>query len=182
MYRVILCDSPHMYNARNGEGTKYGKGTSGYTGGTLSVQELSSMGEDISRLASPDAYLFYWVCFPYIGKGKGNGLENGIRVMEAWGFRYVSLAFTWVKVNRDGTYRKGVGRYVPNNTECVLMGVRGKPWHSKSGWKPCQVISAPLQREGKKIIHSRKPVEIYQNIEQWLTPQIGIEGAVCLKT
>ena len=174
MYRIILADPPWKYNERKNPKAKFGQGVGCYSAGVMSVDDLCSLGDAVKAVSALDAYLFQWICLPDTGKKTGNGMANGLKVMEAWGFRYVSPAFVWVKTNADGSFRKGVGNYVPSNTEMVLLGVRGRPWHSKKGWKPNQIISSPLVRgvDGK-IIHSRKPVQLYENIEQWLTPQIG---------
>ena len=52
--------------------------------------------------------------------------DAGMRVMEAWGFRYVSN-IVWHKVRKDGgSDGRGVGFYFRNVTELLLFGTRGK--------------------------------------------------------
>ena len=41
--------------------------------------------------ASDDAVLFLWVTAPQ--------LDVGLRIVEAWGFEYKTVAFVWVKTN-----------------------------------------------------------------------------------
>ena len=45
--------------------------------------------------------------------------------MEAWGFRYVTVAFNWFKANKSGTPFFGVGYYTKSNSEIALLGVKG---------------------------------------------------------
>lgn len=45
-------------------------------------------------------------------------MKEAIKVIEAWGFTYKSIAFQWVKQNRSGNgYFFGLGRWTRGNTE-----------------------------------------------------------------
>jgi len=46
----------------------------------------------VGKLAAKDCILFMWVTYPK--------LEEAFEVIKAWGFRYKTCAFTWVKTNR----------------------------------------------------------------------------------
>lgn len=104
----------------------------------------------VSQLAEPNCHLYLWVT---------NGfLPSGFKVMEAWGFRYVTC-ITWAKD------RFGIGQYFRGQTEQLLFGVRGMlPYKvSEETGKRMQgttLITAPRQE------HSQKPEEARQMIEK----------------
>lgn len=55
-------------------------------------------------------------------------MKEALKVIEAWGFTYKSIAFQWVKQNRSGNgYFFGLGRWTRGNTEPCLLAVKGKP-------------------------------------------------------
>jgi N6-adenosine-specific RNA methylase IME4 len=110
---------------------------------TMTVEEICAM--PVSALATPDAVLFLWVP-PAL-------LAEGLRVMAAWGFRYVSQII-WDKQS------PGWGRYVRQQHEILLIGTKGKPITPEPSDRPPSIVRAP-RRE-----HSRKPDEVYDIIER----------------
>jgi N6-adenosine-specific RNA methylase IME4 len=95
------------------------------------------------RLCAPDAHLWLWVT--------NASLHAGKTVMEAWGFTYRSC-LTWIKP------RFGLGNYLRNQTEHLLLGTRGTApvlFKAQGTW-----FYAPLQE------HSHKPEEQYAVIER----------------
>jgi N6-adenosine-specific RNA methylase IME4 len=136
-YSIIYADPPWFYPDINPK-CKFGLGAIGH----YSVMKT----EDICNLAIPktadNAFLFLWVTNP--------NLLDGLKVMESWGFKYVTTGFTWVKLNKKApTYKFGTGYYTRSNVELCLLGKRGKPKvmsHSVSS-----LIVEPLRE------HSRKP-------------------------
>jgi N6-adenosine-specific RNA methylase IME4 len=94
-------------------------------------------------LCAPDAHLWLWVT--------NASLHAGKTVMEAWGFTYRSC-LTWIKP------RFGLGNYLRNQTEHLLLGTRGNApvlFKGQGTW-----FYAPLQE------HSHKPEEQYAVIER----------------
>ena len=78
-------------------------------------------------------------------------LEHGFDVLRAWGFTPRSV-FTWVKS------RMGLGNYLRNATEHVLLGTRGKApvkFKTQMNWG-----FFPIQD------HSHKPEELHKIIER----------------
>jgi N6-adenosine-specific RNA methylase IME4 len=97
----------------------------------------------VDRLAAPDAHLWLWVT--------NTDWQQQIEVMAAWGFTYKSC-LTWIKP------RFGLGGYLRNQTEHLLLGVRGRApiqFRSQGSW-----FYAPRQE------HSHKPEEQYAIIER----------------
>lgn len=105
----------------------------------------------VSDLCAPDCVLFLWAVNAL--------LPDALAVMRAWGFRYKTCAFTWVKQNPSGNgYSFGLGYWTRANPELCLLGVRGNP-KRVSRSTPNLLISP--RRE-----HSRKPDEARERIVQ----------------
>ena len=109
--------------------------------------------ENIADQIADDAFLFLWVT--------DNFLEDGLRVMNDWGFDY-KRTFIWVKESI------GLGFYARGRHEICLLGVRGAPPRSKrphggSGGHdvPQSVIFAAKGR------HSKKPEAFYEIVESF---------------
>ena len=97
----------------------------------------------ISDLTEENAHCWLWVT--------NATLEAGFNVLRAWGFTPRSI-YTWVKP------RLGLGVYLRNSTEHLLLGTRGK---------------APIQFKGQMNWgfmplqdHSHKPEEVYDIVER----------------
>lgn len=102
----------------------------------------------VQDIADANSHLYLWVT--------NNFLPDGLKVMDAWGFRYVTM-ITWVKD------RIGLGQYFRGITEHCLFGVRGNlPYKIINGKRQqgITVINAP------KTIHSAKPEELRTMIEK----------------
>jgi N6-adenosine-specific RNA methylase IME4 len=146
-YRIFLVDPPWRYRAWSRD---MGSRTAESFYPTMRSTDIQAMRPRIDEWAAPHCALFLWVTAPC--------LPEGIAVMEAWGFRYVTIALTWVKTTRAGAPAFGMGRYTRGNVELCLLGIRGRMpvlAHDVS-----QVILAPRRD------HSRKPDEQYQRIER----------------
>ena len=112
----------------------------------MSTKDIMAL--DVPSIAADDCHLYLWVT--------NNFLPDGLKVMDAWGFRYVTT-ITWMKD------RMGLGQYFRGLTEHCLFGVRGK--------LPYKVIDGKRQQGKtgffeKKREHSRKPVQMREMIEK----------------
>jgi N6-adenosine-specific RNA methylase IME4/ParB-like chromosome segregation protein Spo0J len=139
-YPVILADPPWKFHL-------YGPDTARVAERhypTMSVEELCAV-PVAADLATPDAVLFLWAPIPL--------LSDALNVMTAWGFEYVTN-MVWVKD------KIGVGHWVRNQHELLLIGRRGEFPTPEPANRPGSVIEAP-RRE-----HSQKPDEVYEIIEQ----------------
>lgn len=89
--------------------------------------------------------LFIWATFPM--------LREALDVIEAWGFSYKTVAFNWVKQNKNGTgIFMGLGNWTRSNSEICLLATKGKPKRISGSVR--SIVLSPLQQ------HSRKPAEI----------------------
>jgi N6-adenosine-specific RNA methylase IME4 len=107
----------------------------------MSVERIGALRVD--RLCAGDCHLWLWVT--------NASLHAGRSVMESWGFTYRSC-LTWIKP------RFGLGHYLRNQTEHLLLGTKGTTpvlFRGQGTW-----FYAPLQE------HSHKPEEQYAIIER----------------
>jgi N6-adenosine-specific RNA methylase IME4 len=95
--------------------------------------------------AADDCVLFLWARVPM--------LPQALRVMDSWGFDYVSN-YVWVKD------RVGTGYWGRNKHELLLIGTRGNIPAPAPGTQPISAITAPTDG------HSTKPPEFRKIIEQ----------------
>ncbi len=113
----------------------------------MSIESIKSL--PVPTIAEDNAVLLLWVTYPM--------LQEGLDVMKAWGFEYKTVAFTWVKENKNGGFFFGMGRYTRANPEIVLLGKRGKGIPRVS----CSVPNLQISTRGK---HSEKPSQIRNQI------------------
>ena len=100
-------------------------------------------------IANDDCALFMWATFPM--------LKEALDVIEAWGFTYKTVAFNWVKQNKNGAgLFMGLGNWTRSNSEICLLAVKGKPKRVSASVH--SVILSPLQQ------HSQKPGEARDRI------------------
>ncbi len=148
-YATILADPPWQFQNRTGKVAPEHKRLSRY--GTMTLNEIKVL--PVSKIAASRSHLYLWV--------PNALLPEGLAVMEAWGFRYVSN-IVWHKVRKDGgSDGRGVGFYFRNVTELLLFGVRGKDVRTLAPGRSQVNILQTRKRE-----HSRKPDEQYTLIEK----------------
>lgn len=151
-YDLILADVPHEY--QNWTSKKNGAAIAHYD--TLSVQDLCDL--PIGDLAADNSILLFWATFPK--------LIESLKILEAWGFKYISTMFVWNKTYQSGKPYMGLGFTTRSGCEIVLYGKRGKGLKRQSS-SVKQVITAPVLRP-----HSSKPIEIYDRIDELLGTDI----------
>ena len=147
-FATILADPPWQFQNRTGKVAPEHKRLNRY--GTMDLDEICAL--PVEEIADDPAHLYLWV--------PNALLPDGLRVMESWGFRYVSNII-WEKVRKDGgPDGRGVGFYFRNVTEILLFGVRGKNARTlQPGRRQVNIIRS------RKREHSRKPDEQYPIIE-----------------
>ena len=136
-YSIIYADPAWSYNNFQGKGKSHGDVSSHYK--TMSVTDIKEL--PVNNISANDCMLFMWVTYP--------NLIAGIEVLQAWGFTYKTVGFTWVKTNKNGGYYSGLGFYTNSNCEICLIGRKGK-FNRKA--KNIKQLVVDNLRE-----HSRKP-------------------------
>jgi N6-adenosine-specific RNA methylase IME4 len=147
-FATILADPPWQFQNRTGKIAPEHKRLSRYE--TMTLEEICAL--PVSLISEDPAHLYLWV--------PNALLPEGLKVMEAWGFRYISN-IVWHKIRKDGgSDGRGVGFYFRNVTEILLFGVRGKNARTLApGRSQVNMI------QSRKREHSRKPDEQYKIIE-----------------
>ena len=146
-FSTILADPPWRFTNRTGKVAPEHKRLGRYA--TMSLDEIKEM--KVCDVAATNAHLYLWV--------PNALLPEGLEVMKAWGFRYVSNII-WAKRRKDGgPDGRGVGFYFRNVTEILLFGVKGHMRTLDPGRSQVNMI------ETRKREHSRKPDEQYHLIE-----------------
>jgi N6-adenosine-specific RNA methylase IME4 len=146
-YKAILVDPPWSYNDK----CHSGKRGVEYKYSTMKLSDLKRL--NVQNISDDNCAMFMWVTAPQ--------MEAGLELMEAWGFQYKTIAFTWIKhYPKSGKLCWGMGNYTRANAEFVLLGVKGKPMRVDAGVH--SVVNAP---RGK---HSAKPHEVNERIVRLL--------------
>ena len=143
-YNTVYADPPWAYltwSAKGrGKSPKYG---------TLSLDDIKAL--PVAVRCTADAVLVMWVIDTH--------LEMAFEVVEAWGFKFKTVCFTWAKTSADGSkFPIGTGFWTRANPEMALLATVGHPKRQDKGVP--RLIIAP-RRE-----HSRKPDEAYERIER----------------
>jgi N6-adenosine-specific RNA methylase IME4 len=146
-FSTILADPPWRFSNRTGKVAPEHRRLDRYS--TMSLEAIKAL--EVANVAARNAHLYLWV--------PNALLLDGLAVMEAWGFRYISN-IVWAKRRKDGgPDGRGVGFYFRNVTELVLFGVRGSMRTLPPGRSQVNMI------ETRKREHSRKPDEQYELIQ-----------------
>lgn len=163
-YRAILADPPWHFRARTalqvGNWTSRRDAEKHYP--VMGIEDIKAL--PVRDMAAKDAHLFLWTTGPC--------LRQAFDVIEAWGFRYSAVAFTWVKLKRsfdarqlrlvptaDADLHVGLGLTTRKNAEFCLLGRRGNCRRNSKSVR--EIIMAPVRE------HSRKPDEVYGRIEAY---------------
>lgn len=136
-YALILADPPWSLHQRRSSGTGYAAAEDHYP--VMTDDRILGLGEAVQEIASENSFCFLWVT--------AGTVPLGIKVLEAWGFRYVNFYF-WAKP------RFTLGNTFRNAGELLLLGVRGKGTKVAFKAQPNWGFHA-LQA------HSQKPEEIH---------------------
>jgi len=145
-YKIIYADPPWKYDDKLGTNIAKMGGYSKYYEG-MELNEICRL--PIKEISDDDCILFLWATMPM--------LKEAFEVIESWGFKYKTCAFSWIKLNpKNGKIFKGVGRWVQGNNELVLLATKGKPKRVTKNIS--QIIM------GKRRQHSRKPDEVRERI------------------
>lgn len=150
LFQTIVIDPPWDWGDE-GDVNQFGRAKPDYH--TMPIDEIAKM--PINKIADKNCHLYLWVT--------NRSLPKAFRLIEEWGFRYITC-LTWVKPYF------GMGNYFRGDTEQVLFAVKG---------------SQPLKRKDvgthfnapRGNGHSAKPDEFYQLVESCsYAPYIDIFG------
>ncbi len=144
---TVLADPPWRFTNRTGKVAPEHRRLDRYD--TMTHAEICAL--PVADVVAERSHLYLWV--------PNALLPEGLEVLRAWGYRYVSN-LVWAKRRKDGgPDGRGVGFYYRNTTELVLFGVRGRMRTLAPARSQVNII------ETRKREHSRKPDELYEIIE-----------------
>lgn len=147
-YQIIYADPPWKYQDKS---KSHGGGAESHYP-CMSINELCAL--PVREIAEDNSVLLMWVTMPM--------LEVGFEVIKAWGFKYKTCAFTWVKTNKDNSIFMGMGRHTRGNAEICLLATRGKGVSRMH----CGVPNTQLH---SRLKHSQKP----QEFKNWIDALYG---------
>jgi N6-adenosine-specific RNA methylase IME4 len=138
-YRVIAADPPWPFELRDEDPSHRGV----YPYPTMTLAQICAKGEEVRAIAHKDCILWLWTtCFH---------MREAFAVLDAWGFEHRTI-LTWVKP------KFGYGDRLRNQTEHVIMAIRGKPTVQLT--TESTVLVAPVGRR------SEKPDAFYELVER----------------
>lgn len=168
-FGTIMADPPWAYIQASNHDKLTGYST-GHEYPALSTDDLCAL--PIEKYADDNAVLVLWTTWPF--------LQDAFRVIEAWGFVYVT-ALPWVKATSlekslaetEGAMRGpknlkpiyGVGYWMRGCSEVFLIAKRPKGASVRTNY--IGLIS-------ENFAHSRKPDSIYELAECFLGPRLEL--------
>jgi len=143
-YNIIYADPAWYFKTYSNKGEKR-SAIRHYN--CMSIDDICNL--PLMDICDDDCILFIWVIDPM--------LPEALEVIKKWGFKYKTVAFTWVKKNKKtDSYFTGLGYWTRSNPEMCLLATKGKPKRlSKS---VTQLIISKRQE------HSKKPDAIRDKI------------------
>lgn len=150
-YRLIYADPPWRFEVRDRK-TGLGKSPDKHYS-TMGVSELCAL--PVSKWAAKDALLAMWVYDPM--------LPTALEAAAAWGFKFNTVLFRWLKTGVNGKLCFGTG-YHTRGGGCEEV------WLFKRG-AGLPVLRHDIRKEfyAPRREHSRKPDEV----SGWLTDLYG---------
>jgi N6-adenosine-specific RNA methylase IME4 len=147
-YGVIYADPPWSFRTWSNKGTGR-SAVSHYD--CMDFTDIAAL--PVASIAADDCTLLLWATDPLLPKA--------LELIDAWGFTYKTVGFTWAKTNaKSEGYFTGMGYWTRSNPEMCLLATRGKPARSVKDVR--QLVVAP-RRE-----YSRKPDEVAERIVRLL--------------
>ncbi len=145
-YQIIYADPPWAYLWGTGKNGGHFSPEKHYP--TMPTDDICAL--DVKSMREKNCVLALWSTAPC--------MLDAFRVMEAWGFKYKTVLFTWVKLNpKSKTIVTGPGSYTRSACEFVLLGMRGHIKRISTESIP-QVIMSP------RMGHSVKPPIIREHL------------------
>lgn len=162
-YSILYADPNWVFDTYSEKGQTRGAVLQYDTSPTAVIASLP-----VIHIADKNSILFMWV--------NGPRLFDAEIVMDAWGFKYKSIAFVWVKLTKDGqgfpigngywtrqnpeicVYGYHKEYYIEDDADICLLGTRGQPKRIDAS-----VPTLVLAPRGK---HSQKPAIVRDKIVQ----------------
>ena len=141
-YQIIYADPPWAYNSKQPfreSGVRFNPLSNEYN--TMNVKKLQEL--KVSEISDNDCALFMW--------STDSHMKEAIGLIEAWGFKYVTIAFVWEKVTNKGSTVANIAPWTMKNYEICLLGIKGSMQKYKQTNNIYQKVVAVRNK------HSQKP-------------------------
>ena len=115
----------------------------------------------IKNITDKDCALFLWTTDAH--------LKEAIETIEAWGFKYITIAFIWEKKTKTGKTVANLGAWTMKNYEICLLGTKGTMLKYKQKNNIYQKV------EAERTKHSKKPEQVRKNIVSLFGDLLRIE-------
>ena len=143
-YGIIYADPPWHYRVYSKKGA--GRSAESHYP-TMPIEEIQAL--PVSELADKDCALFMWITFPL--------LKESLSVLSAWGFKFKTIAFVWIKQNRKSdSLFWGMGYWTRANAEFCVLATKGKP--KRMAKNVHQVIVSHIEEHSKKPDEARRRI------------------------
>lgn len=110
----------------------------------------------VNKISANNSILFIWTTDYH--------LEKCMKVINAWGFEYKTVAFAWQKLDKKNNPVCFMGAYtMKSGIESCLLATKGKDAHRMVKKKNIRALIQSQREE-----HSKKPDEARKRIEQLL--------------
>ena len=135
-YNIIYVDPPWQYKAWSAKGT--GRSPEQHYN-VMTKEDIQNL--PVSQIADKNAILFMWATYPC--------LEEALELIPKWGFKYKTVAFTWVKRNKKSpSWFWGLGYWTRSNPEICLLATRGNI--SRVSKSVHSVVDTAIEQHSKK--------------------------------
>lgn len=149
-YNIIYADPPWKFGSK--ELQKYGGIRFTSIDKHYKTQDKEWIKElPVASISDVDCALFMWTTDAHI--------KEAIETIEAWGFKYITIAFVWEKLTVTGKTVCNLGAWTMKNYEICLFGTKGAMLKHK---KVNNIQQKVLEERTR---HSKKPDKVRWNIE-----------------
>jgi N6-adenosine-specific RNA methylase IME4 len=143
-FNIIYADPPYSYFTWN----KNNRGTAEKFYDTLMMEDIIKL--DVKSISSENCALLLWITSPYLFRMN--------EILDSWGFKYKSVAFTWIKKTVNNKLFWGMGHWTRSNPEYCLLATKGKM--TRVAKNVHSVIEHPVTK------HSQKPPQVRTEIKR----------------
>ena len=126
---------------------------------TMTINEMCNL--PINDISADNSVLFMWTTDAH--------LENAMEVINAWGFKYKTVAFVWNKKTNKGNQVCFMGKWTMKGSEICLLATKGKAHGMIQKHNVRQLVEAERRK------HSEKPNEVRKRIIELLGDRKRIE-------
>ncbi len=152
-YEIIYADPPWSYGDK-GFGKRPNDATvkgsfAPESGRYKTMRLIDIMALPVKAITEKNCALFLWATSPL--------LPEAFSVIDAWGFKYKTVAFCWTKITSTGKEVANLGQWTLGNIELCLLGTKGSPKRTNRTIR--QLVTA------KRREHSQKPEDVRSRID-----------------